>query len=68
LAGKVVDIGHEVIRRPNGFSAGLKALQVVDGAVALVDRGLVKACPLELPVDVAGEYVNAMQHPVSPTT
>lgn len=61
-----VDFELESIGGPDGRGAGVQALQVVNGAVALVNDIWVKTGFQELAVDVAGKHRIAQRLFVSP--
>ena len=58
----LVHVRLEIICGPDGRSAALEALQVVDGAMAFVDGRWIEPGFLELPVHVAGEDAAAVVH------
>ena len=59
-AAFLVDLGNEVVRRPDGVVATTETLQVMDRPVAFADLCFGKAGFLELAVDVTGEHESAV--------
>ncbi len=61
-----VHLRVNVLRGPDVVTARLQALQIVQGAMALVDLFRIKARFLKLPVHIAGEYCCTEWHGVCP--
>jgi hypothetical protein len=55
-----INLRHEIIGTPDVSGAFVNALEMMNGAMALVHGGLVKTSALELPVYVAGKHTASM--------